>query len=117
MNNKSLFLGLSLFIAHPIVFAADISQVSINFSGERASATTFANSMSADGRYVVFHSLAEYLVDDDNNNHQDVFIHDQSTGVTELVSVSSSGEQGDFGIKFTFNQRRWPFCRVFFRFN
>lgn len=53
-------------------------------------------SMSEDGRFVVFSSNAENLVESDRNNLPDVFIHDRRTHETELVSVSSSGEQAEW---------------------
>jgi Tol biopolymer transport system component len=58
--------------------------------------------VSADGRYVAFESVASNLVDGDTNycsysgaNCSDVFVHDRWTEVTERVSVSSNGAQGD----------------------
>ena len=49
--------------------------------------------ISADGRYVAFHSRASNLVPGDTNNESDIFVHDQVTGVTERVSVASNGAQ------------------------
>ncbi len=48
-------------------------------------------SVSADGRFVTFSSLAENLVTNDSNNSRDVFVRDLLTGTTRLVSVSSNG--------------------------
>lgn len=48
-------------------------------------------SVSADGRFVTFSSLAQNLVTNDNNNTHDVFVRDLLTGTTRLVSVSSNG--------------------------
>jgi Tol biopolymer transport system component len=49
-------------------------------------------SISADGRYVAFTSLATNLVSDvDTNGTEDVFVRDLQTGVTTLVSVNSTG--------------------------
>jgi len=52
-------------------------------------------SISADGRYVAFHSEASNLVAGDNNSCEDIFVHDQLTGETERVSLSSDGVEGD----------------------
>jgi hypothetical protein len=49
--------------------------------------------ISADGRYVAFHSDASNLVDGDTNGRRDVFVHDRQTGVTERVSVDTAGNQ------------------------
>ena len=52
-------------------------------------------SASADGRYVAFNSLSSNLVPGDTNGEADVFVHDRETGITEMVSLSSEGIQGD----------------------
>lgn len=53
--------------------------------------------VAAGGRYVAFESDATNLVDNDTNGFTDVFVHDLQTGVTERVSVTSAGAQGDGG--------------------
>ena len=52
-------------------------------------------SISADGRYVAFTSSASNLVPGDINEMNDVFLHDQQTGQTSLVSMASDGTQGN----------------------
>jgi Tol biopolymer transport system component len=54
-------------------------------------------SISGDGRFVAFDSGASNLVPGDTNGEGDVFVHDRQTGVTERISVSSDGAQGDGG--------------------
>lgn len=51
--------------------------------------------ISADGRFVAFDSRADNLVPGDTNSSSDVFVRDRDTGVTERVSLSSGGVQGD----------------------
>ena len=51
--------------------------------------------ISSDGRYIVFHSYSNNLVDDDNNSYYDIFLHDTETGETSLVSVNSDHDQGN----------------------
>lgn len=51
--------------------------------------------ISANGRFVTFHSSASNLVADDTNGVQDVFLHDGLTGITTLISVDSAGAQGN----------------------
>lgn len=58
------------------------------------------DSMSADGRYVVFTSSADDLVPGDTNHGQDVrsrdvFVRDLQTGLTRLVDASSAGQIAD----------------------
>jgi len=52
-------------------------------------------SVSADGRFVAFVSFAPNIVAGDLNTKSDVFVRDRQTGITELVSVSSAGVQGN----------------------
>lgn len=57
----------------------------------------FGAGISADGRFAFFSSRATNLIPNDTNgSFQDVFVHDRLTGLTEIVSVCSSGAQGDF---------------------
>jgi hypothetical protein len=51
--------------------------------------------IAADGRCVAFVSYASNLVPGDTNKDEDVFVHDRSTGVTERVSVDSSGAEAN----------------------
>ncbi len=51
-------------------------------------------SISADGSKVTFGSSDSTLVTGDNNNTADVFVKDLTTGVTSIVSSSSTGVQG-----------------------
>jgi Tol biopolymer transport system component len=50
--------------------------------------------ISADGRYVVFTSQGTNLVTDGNGAQQDIFLKDMTTGVTSIVSVSTTGAAG-----------------------
>ncbi|MCH7871972.1 MAG: PD40 domain-containing protein, partial [Planctomycetes bacterium] len=52
--------------------------------------------VSADGRYVAYMSGAENIVPNDLNGRDDVFVQDMHTGLAALVSISSTGEQGNF---------------------
>jgi 6-phosphogluconolactonase (cycloisomerase 2 family) len=53
------------------------------------------SSLSADGRYIVFDSLASNLIPNDTNNVTDVFVRDLQTGQIERVSVDSAGIQAN----------------------
>ncbi len=50
-------------------------------------------SISADGRWVTFSSLATNLVPDDTNNKADVFLHDRNTGTTTRVNAGPGNVQ------------------------
>jgi Tol biopolymer transport system component len=72
-----------------------VELVSVDSSGTQGDAMSEEPRLSADGRYVVFTSFATNLVAGDTNGHYDAFVHDRVTGVTERVSVDSSGVEGD----------------------
>ena len=75
---------------------ADVTErASVSPSDARANAFNGEPSISADGRLVAFLSDAPDLVPGDANGERDVFVCDRRTGSTEMVSVSSSGDQGD----------------------
>ncbi|MFN0205455.1 MAG: TolB family protein [Planctomycetota bacterium] len=69
--------------------------VSISSSGVQGNYGSYQPSISADGRFVAFGSFASNLISGDMNANQDVFVHDRQTGLTEIVSISSSGTQGN----------------------
>jgi len=75
--------------------AGTIELVSVDSGGAQADADCFAPSLSADGRVVGFWSKATTLVANDTNACEDSFVHDRGTGITELVSVDSTGTQGN----------------------
>jgi Tol biopolymer transport system component len=70
-------------------------RVSVDSSGVEGDRFSSSPSISADGRFVAFHSRATNLVAGDGNRRGDVFVHDLSSGTTTRVSVDSSGVEGD----------------------
>lgn len=93
------------------VFAHDLAtgattRVSVASDGTEADWFSEMPSISDDGRYVLFESIATTLDPNDQNfvcdldgdgeanqNCVDVFLHDRTTGTTTLVSLSANGEQ------------------------
>jgi hypothetical protein len=70
-------------------------RVSVATNGAQGNGWSQAPSLSAAGRFVVFHSEASTLVPDDTNNRHDVFIHDRRTLSTKRVSVTTNGAEGN----------------------
>lgn len=81
-------------------------QVSVSSMGVQGNSASGNATVSADGRFVAFHSIASNLVVGDTNSEYDVFVRDRDTdrdgifdepgGVaTTRVSLSSAGEQGN----------------------
>jgi Tol biopolymer transport system component len=71
------------------------TRVSIDSIGTQGDFGSRNPSISADGRYVAFESLATNLVPGDTNDTWDVFVRDTLKGTTTCVSVDSSGILGD----------------------
>lgn len=70
-------------------------RVSVASDETEANHTSFFSSISADGRYVTFDSMASNLFPDDTNNVSDIFVRDLLTGTTERISVDSFETQGN----------------------
>ena len=72
-----------------------MERVSVHSNGTQANHYSQNPSISGDGRYVTFMSLAGNLVDNDENDQIDVFVHDRQNKTTSLVSVSLEGKSGN----------------------
>ena len=70
-------------------------RVSVDSAGGQANSSSEWPSISADGRFVAFRSIATNLVSGDTNGTWDVFVRDRMSGTTERVSVDSAGAQGN----------------------
>jgi len=70
-------------------------RASVSSSGSQAASHSFNPSISADGQFVAFYSLASNLVSGDTNRAIDVFVHDTLSGITERVSVDAAGNQAN----------------------
>jgi hypothetical protein len=66
----------------------------VSASSNGVAGTGLFPSMSFDGHYVVFESWSN-LAEGDTNGQNDVYIHDNATHTTSLVSVSTEGVQGN----------------------
>ena len=66
-------------------------RANVGASGEESDGVAGQASVSADGRFVAFHSDAADLVPNDTNGDSDVFVRDRATDVLTRVSVTSSG--------------------------
>ncbi|MGQ0464310.1 MAG: TolB family protein [Sporichthyaceae bacterium] len=81
--------------AVPLIPHGQISRVNLG-SGARQGNDSLVGrpSVSANGRWVAFASLASNLVPGDRNDHADVFVRDRLTGTTTLVSATPAGRSG-----------------------
>lgn len=69
--------------------------VSLNTSGEPSLGLHHYPTVSADGRYIAFASLAGDLVPNDTNGDHDIFVRDRQTGVTERLSMTWDGQEAN----------------------
>ncbi len=70
-------------------------RVSVGSNGAQANGASGRASLSYDGRFVCFQSMAGNLILSDTNGALDVFIHDRLTGQTTLLSASPVGNVGN----------------------
>ena len=101
--------------------AATTERVSISLAGVQANAESSGAgaTISADGRFVAFHSKATNLDPADTDAQYDVFVRDRLTGSTRLVSraAGAGGAKGNYdsvspvitpdGRYVAFNSRAW----------
>jgi len=86
---------------HQTKVAPSTIRVSVASNGIQADGYSSGASISADGQYVVFSSEASNLVaggphlDGEGNVIGDVYIHNNKTNVTEIVSVASDGTRAN----------------------
>lgn len=74
---------------------AQTFRASVASDGTQGDEDSGLPSISADGRFVAFQSLATNLVSDDTNHRADVFVHDLNSAQTTRVSVSSNATEGN----------------------
>ncbi len=76
------------------VEAQSNARVSLDSIGNEANDDSGRSSISSNGRFVAFDSVADNLVDDDWNNRNDCFLHDRRNGETIAVSIDQFGYTG-----------------------
>jgi hypothetical protein len=86
-NNKS-----DVFIHN--IQTGETTRVSVSSEGEQGIGFHGEPSISNDGNIVAFSSTSSNLVLNDMNVETDVFVHNFSTGETDLISVDSNGVGG-----------------------
>lgn len=70
--------------------AGTTARVSVASDGTQGNHHSMEASVSDDGRFVAFRSMASNLVTDDDNRRADIFVHDRDTAQTVLVSRSAA---------------------------
>lgn len=70
-------------------------RVSVAGDGVQGNGDSADPALSANGRKIVFSSIADNLVAGDTNNERDIFMHNLQTGETQRISVANNGAQGN----------------------
>jgi hypothetical protein len=74
---------------------ASTHRISLNAGLGQANSASGSPAVSANGRFVAFHSKATNLVPDDTNRRWDVFLYDRATRSIKRVSLRSDGGQSN----------------------
>lgn len=101
---------------------ATTTLISREHDTQSSSGESYAPKLSSNGRYIGFSSASDQLVPDDSNGQFDAFVYDQSSGILDLVSVDSSGVQGEDSSAFgsissdgrfvAFSSQAWNFVGI-----
>jgi Tol biopolymer transport system component len=84
------------------VFVRDLTtqeteRVSVASDGTQANGDSYNSWLSRDGRYVVFRSKASNLVEGDDNELEDIFIHHRDTHQTTRIDMTAAGVEDNLG--------------------
>ena len=96
-----MMLILIMFFIYPVgvrlTFATsgDTTRISVDSNGTEGNDESAGVSISANGQYVVFESLADNLVSGDTNEYYDIFVRNLANNTVTRVSVNSSGAEGN----------------------
>ena len=73
------------------------TRMSVKSNGDEVNVNTNGHQISGNGRFVMFVSTGQFT-QGDGGADSDVFVHDRTTGKTELVSVKSNGNDVAGGV-------------------
>ena len=76
-------------------YTGAVVRISVDSSGVQANGNSDLPSLSDDGAFVAFDSVATNLVAGDSNGARDVFVRDLTAGTTVRASVDGSGAQAN----------------------
>ncbi len=71
--------------------------ITVGYDGSPANGGSSAPSISADGRFVAFSSMATNLVRNDSNDVGDIFVYDRQKKTMQRVSMGVSGREANEG--------------------
>ena len=77
----------------PAAWAGTTELVSVGSASQQANGSSFDATLSGDGRYVAFQSLATNLSSDQSGDH--LYVRDRVAHTTTVVDVSTGGQPGN----------------------
>ncbi|MBI1848711.1 MAG: PD40 domain-containing protein [Planctomycetes bacterium] len=92
---RCVTLALLSSMAIGSAWAQTTSRESVSTTGQPGNDDSVTPSLSFDGRYVAFASIATNLTTGDANGRQDIFWRDRQAGTTLLMSATSGGAQAN----------------------
>jgi hypothetical protein len=87
--------GTNLFLRDRT--AGTTIRVPLTFDGAAPDESLGDTELSANGRFVLFDTQADNILEDGSFGHSNVYVHDVDAGTTERVSVTTSGEPANLG--------------------
>ena len=75
--------------------AVVMERLSVDNVGQESNGDSGSPTISSDGRFVAFESVASNLVTGDANTRKDIFVHDRQSGQTIRISVATGGQEGN----------------------
>ncbi|MFN0008231.1 MAG: TolB family protein [Planctomycetota bacterium] len=100
MSQRWMHLGVLGLVLGGAAPAQVTQKVSVSTSGAAGNPGSTTPWISADGRFVAFHSAATNLVAGDTNAVHDSFLRDRLLGTTERVSVNTAETEGNAASQF-----------------
>ena len=85
----------TLVVTAPATTPVQLASKSSSGVQANSASSVSSNSVSADGRYVVFSTSATNLVTGNTHNYPEIYVRDLQSSATTAVSVSSSGVLAD----------------------
>ena len=92
---QDLNYASDVFVCDRLAQTHAIKRISVGLSIQQRGARSNNPSISSDGRFVAFESLASNLVPKDTNGRRDIFVYNRQTKTIERISIDSSGQQGN----------------------
>lgn len=86
---------LLAYLSINLSWAGETKRVSVASNGVQGNSLSNKPSLSANGRWVAFHSIASNLVTGDTNKSYDIFLRDRLTNKTNRISVASNRAQAN----------------------